>query len=322
MTDIVPLIPQTIAIQNADLPLFDRVVSLVVKTVAESSARVYRQTYSAWVAYATTQNIDPVYLHPDHVYAFLAAGQTTHATRKRQLSALRAVVDLLAQIDGQTYNLYAAVLKKMKAPMPEVISAERSKRALSPAESDSLLRAFVGDSRSVARRNFAIVATLLLTGMRRAELAVLQWRDVDFDRGIIHIRHGKGDKARDAAVMGDAAIEALRLWQAVQTDGFQFVFTRVLKDGSTRTDKPISTQAVQDVINDAAVLAGLDSVKPHDLRRTLITEMLSTGSPVQEAQAQAGHARGDTTLRYAQAASAEQRRAQARLRYGAVKTKP
>src|SRR5689334_8377930 len=109
MTTIVPAFPAHIIHDDVDLPTFDRVTGMVLKTIAESSARVYLQTYRAWAAYTAGQGINPLKLHPDVVYAFLAAGQTTHATRKRQLSALRPVVELLAQMDGPTYSLYYTV---------------------------------------------------------------------------------------------------------------------------------------------------------------------------------------------------------------------
>jgi len=40
------------------------------------------------------------------------------------------------------------------------------------------------------------------------------------------------------------------------------------------------------------------------LRRTLITELLATGSPLADVQAQAGHVQGSTTLRYTGAVDA------------------
>jgi integrase len=56
--------------------------------------------------------------------------------------------------------------------------------------------------------------------------------------------------------------------------------------------------------------------KPHDLRRTFITEALATGTPLATVQAAVGHARGETTLSYAQAVNARQARRELRLRYG------
>ena len=67
---------------------------------------------------------------------------------------------------------------------------------------------------------------------------------MDFENGVMTVRHGKGDKARE------------------------------------------------------------------DLRRTFITEALAT------VQAAAGHARGETTLRYAQAVDARRARRELKLRYG------
>lgn len=321
MSALMTIQPANLAAAPAALD-FWQWANIVNKTVAKSSARVYGQTYKAWAAYAAAQGFDPIELDPGLVSDFLASKPTTSATRKRQLSAIRVLLRLLAEVSPQ-HKMFAVVMDRLKAPAPDqdTIQQERSRRALSPAESDAMLRVWAMDAKPIARRNMALVATLLLTGMRRAELAALQWRDVDTERGVIHIRHGKGDKRRDAAIMGDAAIDALAAWRAAQGAAYTHVFPAIYKGGKLRADKPMSTDAIEDVITATAQLAGLDRVKPHDLRRTVITEMLATGTPIQDTQAQAGHARGDTTLRYAQASSAEHRRANTRLRFGAVKVK-
>jgi integrase len=62
-------------------------------------------------------------------------------------------------------------------------------------------------------------------------------------------------------------------------------------------------------------LSGVE-FKPHDLRRTYITEALATSTLLATVQAAAGHARGETTLRYAQAVNARQARKSLRFRYG------
>lgn len=157
--------------------------------------------------------------------------------------------------------------------------------------------------------------TLGAIRIRRSEAAALRWVDVDFDNGVLYIRHGKGDKARDVPLAGDFALEALREWQMAQPQGYEWVFTSVERGGGCGKDRPLSGTDVYRAWVATVERAGLES-KPHDARRTLITEALATGTPVQTVQAIAGHARGGTTLEYAQAVDARRARKELKLRYG------
>jgi len=42
----------------------------------------------------------------------------------------------------------------------------------------------------------ALVITLIDSGLRRGEALALNWEDVDFHTGAVHVRRGKGRKAR------------------------------------------------------------------------------------------------------------------------------
>ena len=48
----------------------------------------------------------------------------------------------------------------------------------------------------------------MFTGMRRGELLKLQWQDVDFDRGFIHLRGPKGHMDQ-TILLSQAAREVL-----------------------------------------------------------------------------------------------------------------
>lgn len=56
-----------------------------------------------------------------------------------------------------------------------------------------------GATRSVWPRTYAIVTVLITSGCRNSELRNLTLADLDFEHGILYIRHGKGDKERPCA---------------------------------------------------------------------------------------------------------------------------
>lgn len=59
-----------------------------------------------------------------------------------------------------------------------------------------------------------VAMTMYGAGLRIAEACTLQVDDIDSARGLIHVRHGKGNKAR-AVMLGDALLQALRAyWRA------------------------------------------------------------------------------------------------------------
>lgn len=136
-------------------------------------------------------------------------------------------------------------------------------------------------SRPAEVRNRALVALLLLGGIRRSEAADLRWQDVDFENGVLYVRHGKGDKARDVPLAGDYALDALRAWQRMQPDGNDWVFCSVNKGGNAGNDRPITGMDVYRIWAKTSEHAGIDC-KPHDARRTFITEALATVQAVMD----------------------------------------
>ncbi len=300
---------------------FDELVTLALQTVAPSSARVYQDTYKRWRLFCVENGLHPLDLRPAHVLAFLASKDTSKATRQRQLSALRKLVDKARDYfallgDGDTADRYQALGNLLRDTRPPAATGgqERHRRALAPSEADKLFRVWREDT-PPHRRNHALIAVLALGGIRRAEAAALRWRDVDFENGVISIAHGKGDKRREVPLAGDLALNALRTWQMAQPVGREFVFCPIRKGGNIGADKPITGTDVYRIVESTEKVSGVE-FKPHDLRRTFITEALATGTPLATVQAIAGHARGETTLGYAQSVSAREARKALKLRYG------
>ena len=68
-------------------------------------------------------------------------------------------------------------------------------------------------------RDRALVMTLIDSGLRRGEALALDWEDVDLHTGAVHLRRGKGGKARVTYVGAKTrrALQGMRLrgWRAL-----------------------------------------------------------------------------------------------------------
>ena len=302
-------------------PDFEQLLTVINDSLSPTSQRVYRRTYDAWRDWCDEHGTDALDVTYDNVRAFLFDADVSKSTRQNRLSHMRKLAELLA-LSGlpgarQHYEAIKGFLK-IKAQDSDRDRPTRNKRALSPSEANALLNVWTGDS-PLELRNNAMIRLLLFTGLRRSELVALRWQDIDLAGHVVTVRHGKGDKARETAIMDNssrtqAALDALH---DAMGHGCEYVFgglTRHRKP-SFGDDKPTTDKTVDRVVKATAQKAGLGDLAPHDLRRTHITEYLATGGAVHDAQAQAGHARGDTTLGYAQAVDAEQRHASSRFRF-------
>jgi site-specific recombinase XerD len=297
---------------------FGNLVEQAERIVAPSSARVYRQTFRAWLAWTEANGLNPFALTFAHVGTFLDEQDATKATKQRQLSALRSLLRLLSAVDGSNpqWNALYQSLKLLKVSRMSSGGQERERRALTPEEVWKAFAVWEGDTLA-AVRNRALLAVLFYVGARRSEIVSLRWSDVNLDDGILHIRHGKGDEERDATIVGDNAIEALQEWrerQATTGDQRDYVFCALVKGEKLGLDQPMTDHALWKMVKETGRRSGI-AFAPHDARRSLATELLSLNAPLADVQAQLGHKREATTLRYAQPASAKARRGRLKTRY-------
>ncbi|MCH8338772.1 MAG: tyrosine-type recombinase/integrase [Chloroflexi bacterium] len=61
-------------------------------------------------------------------------------------------------------------------------------------------------------RDHALVLTLIDSGVRRGEALALNWEDVDLHIGSVHVRRGKGGKARVTYLGAKTRRALLRVW--------------------------------------------------------------------------------------------------------------
>ncbi len=176
-------------------------------------------------------------------------------------------------------------------PLPK--SRKRLPKGLPPEQVAQLL------SVPMSERDHAIICLMLDSGLRLSELAALLLDDVDLARGMVRVRHGKGDKER-YALFGASASEVLRSWLTVRVSSLPNFFVNI-------HGEILTPGGVYKVVRRLALLAGFKTY-PHALRHTFATEFLNAGGQVTDLQLLMGHEKIETTLVYAHVALDSMRR--------------
>ncbi len=160
---------------------------------------------------------------------------------------------------------------------------DRLPRYLNEEEMHRLLQAA-----STSPRDNAIVHVLAFGGLRVGELCHLLLEDVEFERNILHVRSGKGDKDREV-VLEDRSRAAID----------RYLTERKLSGDTDHRLFPVGPVTVERVVRRAARDAGIPRrVTPHMLRHTLATALLSRGCDIRYIQKLLGHASVATTQIY------------------------
>jgi integrase/recombinase XerD len=132
----------------------------------------------------------------------------------------------------------------------------------------------------------AMLMTLYATGMRRAELCHLKVEDIDSDRMVVHIRHGKRNRDRDVP-LSPKLLETLReYWRWMRPKTYLFPGT----ENGWRADKPITPKVLWEACREAAQRAGITkAVRPHLIRHSFATHLVEEGADLPTVQLLLGH---------------------------------
>jgi site-specific recombinase XerD len=152
-----------------------------------------------------------------------------------------------------------------------------------------------GDSPDGVRLR-AVIVILWRAGLRISEALALNETDLDPDRGSLLVRHGKGDKRREAG-MDRWAWSQIDPWLKLRRELPVGRLFGVLR-GPTR-GRPCAPAGIRAQLHHVAAVAGVRRrFAPHQLRHTHAVEMSREGISLIVIQRQLGHADLAITSRY------------------------
>jgi len=153
-------------------------------------------------------------------------------------------------------------------------------------------------------RDTVVIALMLCTGIREAELCALNVPDLRQRLGgslALHVRHGKGAKER-LIPYGELewclAIVDRWLENAGIEDGP--ILRGLYKGGKTVRTTRLTVRAINQILDRYPVMidGDLRKVHPHDLRRTYARRLYEAGMDLLAIRDNLGHADSRTTLKY------------------------
>ena len=175
--------------------------------------------------------------------------------------------------------------------VPLVRAPRTLPQVLEPAEVDSLTAALR------THRDRAMVAAMVLGGLRRCEVLGLRLGDLRFAGRRVFITAGEGGHQRLVPVSARFFAEVSAYLQAERPadPGTDRVFV-VLK--GPRRGLPLSAGGLDEILDGARTRAGLARVTCDQLRHTCLTRLREAGMALEAVQAQAGHASIESTRIY------------------------
>lgn len=172
----------------------------------------------------------------------------------------------------------------------ELIPLAKNRQQLPEVLSGSEVRAVLGAFESVVHRTIALVC--YGAGLRLSEACRLCVRDIDSQRGVLHVRCAKGAKDRQVT-LGPRLLDALRQYWKVRRPRGPYLF-----EGAV-AGKPLDVSCFQKALTAAARRARIAKrVSPHVLRHSYATHMVEVGVDLRSLQLQLGHSSITSTVRY------------------------
>lgn len=217
----------------------------------------------------------------DDLFLYLARYQKTRNVSNTYLDNMRLVFSsFFTWCNNKGY-----ISKNPTIGLEPIKSEKKIKKPFSDEELEKLRRMCTQE------RDIALIEFLYSTGIRASELIALNRNDVDF-AGKTVIVLGKGNKEREVYLTATAVLH-LKEYLNSRIDNNEALFVTTRKPYNRLT-----VAGLEHIIKNLGKSAGVEHCHPHRFRRTMATNVLRKGAPLEEVKELLGHTKLDTTMIY------------------------
>jgi integrase/recombinase XerD len=211
------------------------------------------------------------------------------ATIRRRLAAVSALYgylitrgDVGVETNPVPRGLPTRASRRELRGRPLLRPVRQLPRILGPDEVAALMGALRTD------RDRAMVAAMVLGGLRRAEVLGLRLEDLRLGEWRVFINEGKGGHQRLVPVSPSFFATVAAYMNSERPAGAPTDRLFVVLKGPRR-GQPLSIEGLDEIISGARARAGLAHGTCHELRHTCLTRLREAGMSIEALQAQAGH---------------------------------
>lgn len=217
----------------------------------------------------------------DDLFIYLAWYQKTRNVSNTYLDNMRLVFSsFFTWCNNKGY-----ISKNPTIGLEPIKSEKKIKKPFSDEELEQLRRVCSQE------RDIAMIEFLYSTGVRASELIALNRNDIDF-AGKTAVVFGKGSKEREVYLTATAVLH-LKEYLNSRIDDNEALFVTTRKPYNRLT-----VAGLEHIIKSLGKSASVEHCHPHRFRRTMATNVLRKGAPLEEVKELLGHTKLDTTMIY------------------------
>src|SRR5215213_3436721 len=274
----------------------------ILKSLSAETRESYRRGIQEFFRHAGWPH--PTQVTPEHVLRYrdrLIRDKRRPATIAQKLSVVRSFFSYLQAAGEVTLNPASA---KLVPPPP--VPAQQAGRALTPQEVRHLL-ASPDKTKPEGARDYAMLLVMLRLSLRLSEVCSLRRSSITASQGRwvlkCKVKGGREEVWPLPADVKEAIDDYLKLdrkrREILHSGGHDAPLFQPHSNYRTLVfDKALSPRHVQRIVAKWGQYSGVGKITPHDLRRTVVTELLNRGHSYREVQMVTKHRDPKTVMRY------------------------